>query len=406
MSITMIYGDHAGAVDGREDDDRLWLDASSLAAATGWELKPQGLCRDEACIAVPAGATWRDEDGRVDVTALAEHLGQPVVHDARRAVWAFGESAHARGDALLSGVAPDFSLPDIDGTPHRLSEYRGRKVFLFTYGSYCGCGFDLPCWQVVYDELKDRGIVFISVALDAAGVAAVGDRILASDLAERDPFLGKGMGWNDDIWSRQAVPEYPCLIDTEHVVADLFNMTNVPMAVWIDEEGRVVRPAEAAGFGDSFRGIDWASRAMPDGDDEHAEILRSNRDVYIAALRDWVANGQDSFAAMSAEEVRAAQRLPSEADVRAATHARIGKLLFDRGDNAGAEEHFRAATELAPDKWNYRRQSMVLDPQLVGQINSAPEFVQALEDLGEGHYYPPIALPGIRVHNGDVDARP
>lgn len=30
-------------------------------------------------------------------------------------------------------LAPDFTLPDQDGTAHRLSDYRGKKVILYFY---------------------------------------------------------------------------------------------------------------------------------------------------------------------------------------------------------------------------------------------------------------------------------
>ena len=51
-------------------------------------------------------------------------------------------------------------------------------------------------------------------------------------------------------WIEAAKPDYPCLIDRDHHVADLYNMVNVPQAVWIDEEGRIVRPPENAGSSD------------------------------------------------------------------------------------------------------------------------------------------------------------
>jgi hypothetical protein len=49
---------------------------------------------------------------------------------------AFGASVNARRDDLLSTQAPDFTLPDLDGKLHSLSDYRGKKVFLFSWGSY------------------------------------------------------------------------------------------------------------------------------------------------------------------------------------------------------------------------------------------------------------------------------
>src|SRR5439155_1312106 len=56
-------------------------------------------------------------------------------------------------------------------------------------------------------------------------------------------------------WIDAAKPEHPSLIDTRHVVADLYNMVNVPTIVWIDERGRIVRPNDVAFGTDTFKHI-------------------------------------------------------------------------------------------------------------------------------------------------------
>ena len=138
-------------------------------------------------------------------------------------------------------------------------------------------------WQVVYDELKDEGLEIVAVALDTAGRAAVEAKVRPTDLDERPDVVRRLRGWSPARWEAKAAPTYPCLIDEEHVVADLFGMTNVPMAVWIDEEGRIVRPAEPAGVTDHFRSMDPQTFAIPDDD---AAALEANRKRYVDALRD------------------------------------------------------------------------------------------------------------------------
>lgn len=100
--------------------------------ATGWEPKPEGLCRGEVC--VPAPGSLR-ADGRVDVEAAAARLGMPLVHDEDHGLWALGP-ATATGHALPSAVAADPELVTLDGTPLRLSSLRGRKVVLVAWSSY------------------------------------------------------------------------------------------------------------------------------------------------------------------------------------------------------------------------------------------------------------------------------
>jgi len=111
----------------------LWLTAAAAEQATGWTLKPEGMCRDEICVPLPAGMA---KDGRIDLAAFWRHMGHPVVSDAAGETWALGTGAEARNEALAGLEAPDFTLSDLDGKPHRLSELRGRKVFLTTWASW------------------------------------------------------------------------------------------------------------------------------------------------------------------------------------------------------------------------------------------------------------------------------
>ncbi len=140
MTVTVLWEDReASAAGARAEDDALWLPAAQLQAVSGWELKPEGACRDEICVPLPAGREaefLRDGGREINLSALARLLGQPQVHEQTPDVWAFGEAAAARRDALHSLEAPDFALPDLEGRVHRLSEYRGKKVFLVSWASW------------------------------------------------------------------------------------------------------------------------------------------------------------------------------------------------------------------------------------------------------------------------------
>jgi hypothetical protein len=116
-------------------NDGLWVAIGDLEAATGWVLKPEGACRGDVCVPIPRG---RESEfvlgGHFNATAFAGYLEQPVVHEGD--AWAVGEAAGARTSALRSLEAPDFTLPDMDGREHTLSDYRGRKVFLVSWASW------------------------------------------------------------------------------------------------------------------------------------------------------------------------------------------------------------------------------------------------------------------------------
>lgn len=244
-------------------------------------------------------------------------------------------------------------------------------------------------WQAIYEELRDEGLEIIAVAFDSAGAPAVEAKIKAADCKERPEVLARLMGWAPDLWSAQAPPTYPCLIDEDHIVSELYGMVNVPQGVWIDEEGRIVRPPESAGTCDMVRHMDRTTFEIPDPAAEGGFAVRN---AYVDALRDWVHKGSDSVYALSAEEVRRRLRGPEEADVRAAAHVRLGRYLFDQGKLERAKFHFNEAVRLCPDKWNYRRQAMMLDPESIGELNAGPEFWAAVDALGDEPYYPPADL--------------
>ncbi len=108
------------------------VSAAEFAQHTGWEPKPEGLCRGEVC--VPAPGSLR-ADGTLDVTVAAERLGMPVVHDAEHGVWSVGP-ATATGRALSTAIAADPELTTRDGNPFKLSALHGRKVLLVAWSSY------------------------------------------------------------------------------------------------------------------------------------------------------------------------------------------------------------------------------------------------------------------------------
>lgn len=106
--------------------------APSFAAATGWDPKPQGLCRGEVCVPAPGVLT---SDGTVDAAAAAARLGMPIVRDEQHGVAAIGPGS-VTGRTLSTAAAPDPELIDRDGNPFRLSSLHGRKVLLVAWASY------------------------------------------------------------------------------------------------------------------------------------------------------------------------------------------------------------------------------------------------------------------------------
>ena len=112
-------------------DGPVW--AEQFARHTGWAIKPQGACRGEVCVPLPAGAVG--PDGALNVPQVADALGMPVVLDPGRGMTALGP-ATLNGRALSTAEAPDPVLADLVGRQFRLSSLRGQKVLLVAWAPY------------------------------------------------------------------------------------------------------------------------------------------------------------------------------------------------------------------------------------------------------------------------------
>jgi len=216
---------------------------------------------------------------------------------------------------------------------------------------------DLPVWQALYEELRDEGFVVLAVSFDSR----------APDQSRQ--------------WIESANLTYPALLDPEHEVADLYNMVNVPNAVWVDEDGRIVRPSETAGAGDEWRTI--TKESMP----ADLERMKERRDRYVQALRDWVRNGPAAAAALRRDEAaaRAKAQAHTAEDALGFAHFRFGIWLAGQGRDAESQEHLEEAISLKPDSWAFKRQRWEL--QEIGKAGG-PEFRDAVNALGTEPYYP------------------
>lgn len=138
---TIIYDDAATQIANADQSAaQLWITTSDLKRATRFELKPQGVCQNDLCFPIPkarerefirksSGQTW------FNLLPFAELVHQPVAHDESLRTWYFGLRADQR-QGLSSLEAPDFTLPDMDGKLHSLSDFRGKKVLLLTWASW------------------------------------------------------------------------------------------------------------------------------------------------------------------------------------------------------------------------------------------------------------------------------
>lgn len=203
-----------------------------------------------------------------------------------------------------------------------------------------------------------------------------------------------------------ADPSHPAVIDTAHVTDELLGFVNVPMAVWVDEAGTIVRPAEQAaiersplrdapipdGLPDRLRVLMEQVRAIPDPSDD-----------YLAAIHDWVELGSASRYALPPDEVVRRSRPRPIEHARAAACFELGQYLWRTAGHEAAVPWWREAHRLFPENWTYKRQAWTFVTTPEGA--EAPDLLQGPNDTYEGnwlddvlaagggeHYYDPLSL--------------
>jgi len=112
--------------------------------------------------------------------------------------------------------APDFSLKDLDGKTHNLSDYAGKTVLLNFTTTWCPyCLKDIPYLKKIYRDYQDKGFVLLAIYIQES------DRKVSS-------FAKK-----------QELP-YTVLLDTDGRIARTFGVRGVPTKVLVNKEGTVL----------------------------------------------------------------------------------------------------------------------------------------------------------------------
>ena len=208
----------------------------------------------------------------------------------------------------------------------------------------------MPGWQAIYQRLKDKNLEIVSVAQDTNGIKDAGP------------------------WITAAKPTFTALIDEQHVVSKLYNMVNVPTGVWINEQGRIVRPNEVAFVDDRFK-----------------TFTGLDSEPYLNALKDWVEKGDKSAYAMSEETLRDRLNQNDPKAVMASAEFGLGEHLYKQGHLTEAIPHFKTAQQLNPKSWNYKRQAYALSD---AKRDYGTTFADEVEKAGGSKvYYPAPELP-------------
>lgn len=112
--------------------------------------------------------------------------------------------------------APDFSLPTLGGGTMRLSDYRGKIVFLNIWATWCPpCRDEMPSMQRLYEHFQGRDFEMLTISID-------------EDPSKVEPFM-KELGLT-----------FPVAFDPQQQVASQYGITGVPETYLIDKNGIVM----------------------------------------------------------------------------------------------------------------------------------------------------------------------
>lgn len=112
--------------------------------------------------------------------------------------------------------AIDFKLKDLNGKEVSLSDYKGKKVFLNFWASWCPpCKAEMPEMEKLYQETKDSDLVILAVNL-------------AEDKSTVQKFIS-GNKYN-----------FPVLLDSDNSVAIKYQVASIPTSYFIDKDGNIV----------------------------------------------------------------------------------------------------------------------------------------------------------------------
>ena len=113
----------------------------------------------------------------------------------------------------VSGPAPGFTLPDSQGNPVNLKDFRGEVVMINFWASWCiPCRHEMPFLEKLYQRYKDLGFTIIGINVEE-------DTQMAHTMLKKIPV------------------SFPILFDQQNNVSKLYQVSGMPTTILVDKKG-------------------------------------------------------------------------------------------------------------------------------------------------------------------------
>jgi peroxiredoxin len=333
-----------------------YVGAKALATGLQIGLKPLPgraefvLCHEDRCALISSVVPDANGEQLVEVHTLAKALHAEVEFSSG------GKSVHFKfsavtpaaspGQPQTGGFAPNFTLTTLTGKTVSLADYRGRRVLINSWASWCGCRNDLPKWQKFYEQHRTRNFEILSVAVDVQGPKVV------------RPYVEK------------AGVTFTVAVDQTDVLGRAFGLKLTPVSILVDELG-IIR-VQGGGPRQDF--LVQVEAVLSEPLSEVRAEVPTTRPASIkvglekqieAAPKDWRARtelaalllAEQDFAAATKQLERATQLAPQQADV----HFLSGQVLLQQEKREAALACFRQASQLDPENWRIRKQIWAIE---------------------------------------------
>ena len=124
---------------------------------------------------------------------------------------------HKMSPVKSAPLAPDFTLPDIDGKQHSINDFRGKVVMLNFWASWCPpCVREMPSMERLYSKYKDKGFVVVAV-----------------NQWENEDIVFEFTGRLD------LEPTFPILFDRESRISEQYSVKGLPTTYLINKAGKI-----------------------------------------------------------------------------------------------------------------------------------------------------------------------